>query len=236
VRAETRYQLKHDRFAEVTGETVHWAVEHRKTITILGLLAVIAVGAILGSWYYLQIQDQKASLEMAQALRTYDAAIVPAGTPPQPGFTTFTSVQERARTAQGQFRTIAQKYRRTRSGEIARYFAALTDVDLGNEAAAEKEFKEIYGSHNQDLAALAKLALANQYRNSGRDAEAIALYKQLIEHPTRSVGKAEVQFEMAALYKSKQPAEAKKIYEQIRKDTPAGPAAEMASAQLQDMK
>jgi hypothetical protein len=58
----------------------------------------------------------------------------------------------------------------------------------------------------------------------------------LIEHPTRSVGKAEVQFEMAALYKSKQPAEAKKIYEQIRKDNPAGPAAEMASAQLQDMK
>ena len=109
-------------------------------------------------------------------------------------------------------------------------------ISKQDKKAAEKEFKEIYGSHNQDLAALAKLALANQYRNSGRDAEAIALYKQLIEHPTRSVGKAEVQFEMAALYKSKQPAEAKKIYEQIRKDNPAGPAAEMASAQLQDMK
>jgi tetratricopeptide (TPR) repeat protein len=236
VRAGARHQLKHDRFAEVTGETVHWAVEHRKTITIIGAAVVVAIGAILGSWYYLQIQDQKASLEMAQALRTYDAIIVPAGSPAQPGFTTFSSVQDRARAAQAQFRTIAQKYRRTRTGEIARYFAALTDVDLGNGAAAEKEFKDIYVSHNQDLAALAKLALANQYRNSGRDAEAIALYKQLIEHPTRSVGKAEVQFELAALYKPKQPAEAKKIYEQIRKDNPTSPAAEMASARLQDMK
>ena len=236
MRAEARHRLKDDRFAIATQDTIHWTVEHRnKLMTAAGIVGVVLV-LVLGGWYCLQHQNQQASVAMGQALRTYQSPIVPAGSPSEPGMTTFPSSQERAKAAQTQFRTIAAKYSHTRNGEIARYFAALTDNDLGNTAAAEKELKELSSVHNADLASLAKFALASQYKSSGQDAKAIDLYKQLIAHPTSSVGKAEAQLELASLYAPKQPAEAKKIYEEISKNNPATAAAQIAQARMQDLK
>ena len=236
MRAEVRHQLKHDKFAEATAETVSWAVEHRKTLITAGVVGGVIVAVVLGGFYYLQTRDEAASLAMAQAFRSYDAPIVAPGTPAEPGVTTFSSMQDRAKAAQAQFRSIAAKYPHTRSGEIAHYFAALTDEDLGNTAAAERELKDLASGHNQDLAPLAKFALANLYRTSGRDKQAIELYKQLIDHPSRSVSKAEAQLELAATYAGKQPAEARKLYEQIRKDNPTSAAAEIASNRLSALK
>jgi predicted negative regulator of RcsB-dependent stress response len=236
VRAEARHQLKQDRFATTTMETISWALEHRKNFVVGGIAAALVLAIGLGGWTYLQNQEQLASADLGRALRTFDAQVVPPGTPPQPGVQTFSSVKDRAQAAQPEFRRIAAKYGLTRSGELARYFAALTDVDLGNTGAAEKELKEIAGAHNKDLAALAKLALASVYRNSGRDSDAIVLYKSLIEHPAMSVSKAQAQLELAAVYAVKQPQEAKKLYEQIAKDNPTNPAGQMASARLAELK
>jgi predicted negative regulator of RcsB-dependent stress response len=236
VRAQTRHQLKQDRFAETTMETVSWAVEHRKTLTLVGGIAAAIALIVIGAWYYFDQQDQKASMEMSHALRTYNAQIVPAGTPAQQGVITFTAPGDRARAAQKEFREIASKYSHTRSGEIARYFAASTDLELGNTAAAMKELKDIAGARNSDLAALAKLGLASAYHANGQDSEAIATYKDLISHPTQSVSKTTAELQLADLYSAKQPAEARKIYEQIRKDDPAGSAAQVAANKLQQLK
>src|SRR5690242_19736233 len=136
VRAEVRHQLKQDRFAVATAETVSWAVEHRKVLTSAGIIAAIVVAGVLAGYYYLQQQNQAASLGMGTAFRTYDAPIVPAGTPPQPGMSLmFNSVAERAKAAQPLFQSVVQKYPHTHNAEIARYFLALTDLDLGNTAA-----------------------------------------------------------------------------------------------------
>jgi predicted negative regulator of RcsB-dependent stress response len=236
VRAEVRHQLKQDRFAVATAETVSWAVEHRKALTTAGIVAGIVVAIVLAGYYYLQQQNQAASLAMTNAFRTYDASIVPAGTPPQPGLVTFTSAQERARAAQPLFQAVVQKYPHTRNGEIARYFLALTDMDLGNTAAAEKQLQDISKVHNADLASLAKVALAGEYRNTGRDSQAIELYKQLIDHPTTSVSKVQAQLGLAETYSAKQPDEARRIYQQIQKDNPSSAAAELASSRLSALK
>jgi predicted negative regulator of RcsB-dependent stress response len=228
--------LKQDRFTATTMETVSWAVEHRKPLVITGLVAAVAAAIILGGWYYLQSREQMASNELGHALRIYEAQIAPAGTPAQPGIITFTSAKDRARAAQTELRAVAAKYKHTHSGELARYFAALTDADLGNNSAAEQELKQVAGAHNQDLAALAKMALASIYRNANRDADAIALYKQLIEHPTTSVSKPRAQLELADLYSAKQPSEAKRLYEQIAKENPTSPAAQMANSHMADLK
>ncbi|HET7748523.1 MAG TPA: tetratricopeptide repeat protein [Terriglobales bacterium] len=237
MRAEVRHQLKQDRFAVATAETVSWAVEHRKLLTTVGIIAGVVVAVVLAGYYYLQQQNQAASLAMAAAFRTYDAPIVPAGTPPQPGMPVmFNSAAERAKAAQPLFQKVAQNYSRTRNGEIARYFLALTDLDVGNSAAAEKQLQDLSSGHNQDLASLAKFALANQYRNNGRDAQAIELYKQLAAHPTTSVSKAQAQLGLAEAYSAKQPDEARKVYQQIQKDNPTSPAAEMAATRLSALK
>ncbi len=236
MRAEVRHQLKQDRFAVATAETVSWAVEHRKLLTTLGIIAAVIVAGVLAGYYYLQQQNQAASLAMAKAFRTYDAAIVPAGTPPQPGMVLFNSAAERAKAAQPLFQTVVQNYPHTHNAEIARYFVALTDLDVGNSAAAEKQLQDISQAHNADLASLAKFALANQYRNTGRDAQAIDLYKQLVAHPTSSVSKAQAQLGLAEAYAGKQPDEARRLYQQIQKDDPTSPAAEIASTRLSALK
>lgn len=241
MRAETRHQLKQDRFSKVAYETaektVHWTTEHKSTLTIAGIILIVVVAAALGSWYYYQQQDRKASVEFTQAVRTLQTPLRPAGAPEQPGFPSFTSAKERAEAAHKQFEDIAKNYPHTHASQFAQYFLGLTEQDMGNNAAAEKDLKAVADASNQDLAALAKFALASLYRGTNRSKEAIDLYKQLADKPTRTVGKATAQLEMAASYEAmQQPHEAKIVYEQVQKENPNSDAAQIASARMQQLK
>jgi len=242
VRAETRHRLKEDKFSRATigaaEATVHWSEEHQSKLIIGALILAVVLAAVFGGWYYLNRQDQKASLLLNQAVRTMDTQLRPAGTPPEPNNPSFASAKERTTEAHKQFQAIADQYPHTRTGEFARYFLGLTSSQLGDNTAAERDLKEVVSSHNEDLAALAKLALAAVYRDSNRTKDAIDIYNQLIAKPTRSVGKATAQIELAETYSStQQPGEAKRVYEQIQKENPASEvAAQMASQRLQQLK
>ena len=199
------------------------------------MVAVIAAAA-LGSWYYEQNQDAAASADLGKALNTYNTPLRPPAMPADPQFQTFTSTEERAKAAQPQFRAIVDKYRHTNSAQIAQYFLGLTDMDLGDNAGAERELKDVSGSRNHDISSLAKLALASLYHATNRDSQAIETYKDLIAHPTRTVSKARAQLELATLYQAKDPQEARKILEQVSKDNPGSPAAQIANMQMGSLK
>jgi tetratricopeptide (TPR) repeat protein len=241
VRAETRHQLKQDKFSRATigaaEATVHWTVEHKSKLIIGSIVVAVLLGAGLGSWYYLNQQDQKASALLSQAVRTMDTPLRPEGAPAEPESPSFASAKERATEAQKQLRTIVDKYPHTRTSEFARYFLGITSSRLGDNAAAERDLKEVASSRNDDLSALAKLALASVYRNTNRSKDAIGIYNQLIAKPTRSVGKATAQMELAAAYQaSGQLVEAKRVYEQIQKENPATEVAQLATQKLQALK
>jgi predicted negative regulator of RcsB-dependent stress response len=241
VRAETRHQLKQDRFSratiDVAEKTVHWSVEHQKKLIVAIVVVLVMAGLGLGSWYYLNQQDQKASLELSQAVRTLDTPVRPANMPPQPDSPSFASSRERATAAHKQFQEIVNKYPHTHASDFAHYFLGLTAADMGDNASAEREFQAVASYRNADLSALAKFALASVYRNTHRDKQAIDLYKQIIAKPTATVGKVMGQMELAATYQAaNMPSEAKRIYEQIQKENPASEAAQMASAKLQALK
>ncbi len=179
----------------------------------------------------------KASVELNQAVRTLDTPLRPPGFPAEADSPTFTSSKDRAAQAHKQFQTIADKYPHTRSGEIARYFVGLTSEQMGDDVAAERELKTVASAHNEDLSGLAKFALASVYRNRNRNQDAIDLYQQLIAKPSHTVGKVTAQLELAATYQSAQRlSDAKHLYEQIQKENPAGEAAQLAAAKLQELK
>ena len=202
MRAETRHQLKQDRFSKVTLEAAenaaHWSVEHQSKL-IVATIAVVVIAAIaFGGWYYVNSQDEKASGDLATAVRK-------------------------------QFQDIVDKYPRTHTADMARYFVGLTAQQLNDNAAAERNLQEAAGSSNGDLAALGKFALASVYRAENKDQQAIDLYKQLIAKPTLVVSKATAQLELATLYESeKKPDEAKKIYDEVVKENPQTEAASVA--------
>ena len=241
MRAETRHQLKEDRFSRVTlgaaEKTAHWSVEHRNTLAIaVVVVALIAAGAV-GGWYYLSAQDEKASFDMSQALRTLQAQLRPAGTPAQPDIPSFTSATERAAAARSQFQAVVDKYPHTRTADMARYFLGVTSVSAGDNATAEKQFKEVASNGNKELSSVAKLALASVYGNTNRPKDAEAIYKELTNKPTASVSKVTAELQLAELYQNNnQPLDAKRLYEQIKKDTPTTEAGQLATQKLAELK
>jgi tetratricopeptide (TPR) repeat protein len=241
VRAETRRQLKTDSFSRVTigaaEKTAHWSVEHRNTLTVAVVVAVIVIAAGVGGWYYLSAQDEKASLDLSQAVRTLETQLRPAGTPAQPDFPTFTSAKERAEAAAKQLQAIVDKYPHTHTADIARYFLGVTAATEGDNAAAESRFKAVISSGSKDLASEAKFALAALYGNTNRTKDAVALYQQLINQPTSLVSKATAELELANLYQtSNQPVDAKRLYEQIKKENPGPEAVQIATQKLAELK
>jgi tetratricopeptide (TPR) repeat protein len=241
VRAETRHQLKQDAFSRVTIDaaerTAHWSVEHRSTLTIAAVVVAVVLTAVIGGWYYLGAQDEKASLDLSKAVRTMDTQLRPAGSPEQPDFPTFTSAKERAQAAQKQFQAIVDQYPHTRTADMAHYFLGVTAANLSDNAAAERNFKDVISAGNREVAAVAKSALASLYGQSNRVKEAVTLYQELIAKPTASVSKVTAQLSLAELYhSSNQPLEAKRIYEQIKKENPGGEAGQLATQKLAELK
>jgi tetratricopeptide (TPR) repeat protein len=241
VRAETRHQLKSDRFTRATIEaaeaTAHWTVEHKSKIVVSVVVAAVLLLAVFGTWYYLGQQDGKAQVELGQAVRTLETQIRPAGTPETPNFPSFASAEERAAAAKKELQAIVDQYPHTRTADVARYMLGTTAIEVGDNATAEKQLKDVASNGNRDIASLAKLALASLYGNTSRTKDALDLYKQLIDKPSDTVSKVTAQLQLAGLYESsQQPGEAKKIYEQIVKENPKTEAEQMAQGKLQALK
>jgi TolA-binding protein len=157
--------------------------------------------------------------------------------PAQPDSPSFASSSERAAEARKQFQAVVDKYPHTHAADFSHYFLGTTAASVGDNATAERELKTVAAYHNEDLASLAKLALASVYRNSNRTKDAVDLYKQLIDKPARTVSKASAEIALAETYQAAgMTADAKKLYEQIQKESPTGPAAQLAAAKLQELK
>ncbi|HUC28027.1 MAG TPA: tetratricopeptide repeat protein [Candidatus Acidoferrum sp.] len=241
MRAETRHQLKQDAFSRVTIEaaekTADWTVAHRSTLIISIIAAAVVVAAVAGGWFYLSAQDEKASLELSQAVRTLNTLLRPANSPAQPDIPSFASAKERSEAAKKQFQAIVDKYPHTRTADMAKYFLGVTASELSDDGTAERDFKDVASSGSRDLSAAAKFALASLYGRTNRTKEAVALYQELSNKPTASVSKVTAQLQLAELYQnSNQPLDAKRTYETIKKENPTGEANQIATQKLAELK
>ena len=137
MRSTERHQLKQDKFATTTAETYSWALEHQKQVIMVTVAAVAALAIVLGGYLYVQRQGQQAAFQLNQAMRTYTAPIRPANMPAQPGEESFTSVAERANASRPKFQAAADSYPHTDAGKIGLYMVGITQVEAGNDSAAE---------------------------------------------------------------------------------------------------
>jgi len=230
----TRRQLKEDKFAETAQGAAQWATGHRRLVVwALGLI-VVAVLATTGIVTWRNRQIDQANEELVTAMRTWNAPLRPAGTPPPAGedIPSFTSAAERAKAAEKQFTEIANKHSLVAPGKIARYMSGIALMQAGDTAAAEQQIKKTADSGDRDLAALAKMTLASIYRNSNRQGDAAKIYKDLADHPTPTVSKATAQLGLAEMYETTDPQQATAIYQQLQKDDPQSMAARVAAQKL----
>ena len=234
---QTKAALKQDKFVSTTTHGLEWASEHRNSVIttsalVLGAILVLVLGVVVYNK-----RAEAASVAFGAAMQTYQTPIAQPGEAVPPGVKTYPSDVERAKAANGLFVDVANKYNLTPDGRVARYFAGLTYLEAGQNQSAEDALKKVAGSWNSDLASLAKLALAQLYRQTGRDPLAIDLYNQLSAKPTTTVPSGLAQLQLAALYESEGKTElAKAVYAKLKdqdKDKPTkSPAAAIATEKL----
>jgi tetratricopeptide (TPR) repeat protein len=230
---QTKKALKHDQFVDTTTHGLEWVKENRRSVIltssiVLAALLIIVIGALV-----FNSRSEAASVAFGQAMQAYQTPIAEPGQPVPPGIKTYPSVNDRAKAANDLFAGVADKYGMTPDGKNARYFVGLTYMEQGKNDQAETTFKQVAGGFDGDLAALAKLSLAQLYRQTNRDPQAIDLYNELTAKPTSTVPSGLAQLQLAELYESEnKPDLAKKIYAQLKDKDPKGPAGALAAQKL----
>jgi TolA-binding protein len=231
----SRKELKKD---EIRAGLVHGAesvVSHQRQLWTIAGVALVVVLAIVGWRFYTQRQTVKAAAELDSAMKIYQAQVRDANTPPEPpvpGEVTYQDSATKYIDAEKQFADISARYPHTRPGIEARYYDALCNVQLNKNDQAERELKVLASGSDQDFAGLANYQLALLYDKTGRGPQAAALYQQLVDKPSLLVPKALVLLSLADHYSKSDPAQATKLYNQIKQEYPDTQAATQADQHL----
>lgn len=178
---------------------------------------------------YAQRQSVKASAAFDDAMKVFQA---PVGPPPAPGELAYADATKKFTDAQQKFSDVASKYPRTRSGELARYYQALSFEKLDKNNQAKQALQGLTSSNDAEVAGLAQFELAGLDDRIGQGDDAVKLYQQLIAKPTVLLPKPVVMLALAGHYREKNLPEAAKLYSQIKSEYPDTPVAEQADQAL----
>lgn len=229
----TRKELKKDEFRETLVHGAEAALTHKRALWIIGIIAVVVIGAVVGWRFYGERQAVKASVALEAAMDVFNARIRAIGEPEQPGEITYVEEKNKYEDAAKKFIEIAQQYGRTRPGQIARYYVGLSYVRLARYDEAEKWLHETERTGNEELVSLARFQLAMADFQTGKNEDAVKLLEDLLARPSVMVPKPAVLLALAEHYTRSNAAEARRLYEQVRTEYPQTSAAGEAEQRLQ---
>jgi tetratricopeptide (TPR) repeat protein len=209
---------------------------HRTNAIKFTVTAVIVVALIVTGALVYNSRSNNAEIAFGQAMDVYTTPLRQPGQPVAPGETSYATSAERAKAVNPRFVDIANRYSWFKIGANAQYFAGLTYLDMGQTAPAEAALQKAASSRDKALAALAKMALAGLYRQTGRDGQAVDLYQQIIKDPTLTVPAFAAKLQLAQLYEATNPAQAKKLYAEIKDQDKTTAAGQIAAQKLSGAK
>ncbi len=209
----TRKELKTDKFALEVEQTVDFFEQHRQEMVRYGGIALAVLLLIIGYSFYSRHQHTKREAALYHAIQVEEA---PVG-PPTPGVNfNFPTQEAKDQVALKEFSDVHSAWPGSAEGQIAEYYLGSIYADQGKLAEAEKSFKEVSDRGDDQYSGLAKLSLAQIYFSDGRDNQGEAVLQSLINHPSVFVSKEQAQISLARYLLKKNPAEARKLLDQLR--------------------
>ena len=238
----SRKELKKDQFVTEFSRTYQFLQQHRTALLWLIIAVVLVMVLGLGGYLYVQNRKSRVNEELAHAIRVFYAPTTSENQPTEPDMK-FSDEEARYRQAEKEFAAIAQKYAwlaQLRFGgqpRLARYYLGLTKQHLGQTEEAMRELRTLAEQEqDQQLAPLARFALAGIYAQNGKPDKAEKLYRELADRPGELVSREMALLTLAEHLSEQKPDEAEKIYQQIQKETPDGAAADAAYERLSELR
>jgi predicted negative regulator of RcsB-dependent stress response len=229
----SRKELKKDEVRETLAHGAEALLSHKQGTTYVLVVAIILAVAFLGWRTYSTRQTGKAAAAFNSAMHIFEA---PTGSqpavPPVPGVPAFSSDAAKYAAAAQKFEDVAKNYSRTGPGQLAEYYAGLSVEQLGKNDEAKRYLESAAKSHDADYASLAQFELAKLDDKTGQADQAAKLYEQLMAKPTILVPKPVAMLALAQHYRAKNPAEAARLYNQIKSQYPDTAIADQAGQEL----
>ena len=164
-----------------------FSVAHRDELRIGAGVAVVLLAAVGALGYFQGQRAKEADRAFRDALTTFEAPVtseIAAGAD-RPAGPVFATSEEKYKTAAAAFEGVDRRFGSSKTGLRAKYYAALSRVQLGQYAEAEKALKEIQALGGGLEPELARLALADLYRRSGQVDKAVEAYRGHGHEPDR---------------------------------------------------
>ena len=226
----SRKSLKKDEIRDELAGSVGYLVEHRNQVIIAAALA-IAIGA--GLAFYLghrRTQRAEARKALQDAIELFHGQVT---TEPRIGMISFTTTIERRTRTTEAFENVKQQLPGTPEVDAAEYYLALLDVEQEKYQEAQQKLETAIQCDDAEIAAVARLALAEVYGRLEKDSEAREQYQYLVDHPTRMVPKERAQLALARFLIPHEPQRSKEILnELVQKPGALGAAATAAQREL----
>jgi len=205
MKKELKQQIKQDELRTGFEHAAGWVSTHRDearvTVIALAVLGLAAVG--FGSYR----SHRQASAEKAfdEALTIFHAPVTGEPDAAQTGGTVYATAAEKNQKAAAAFADVANRYGSSATGRRARYYAALANLELGKTAEAEAALQELASGGDDPLVrGLARLALADIQRSSGRWDLAIEGYRKIVDDNGSAVPRDHALMRLASTFEEAQ--------------------------------
>jgi tetratricopeptide (TPR) repeat protein len=215
---------------------------------LTGVLLAVLLGAVVigGIIVWQQEDDARAEQMLADAMVTFNAAVIPASnTPAQPGEVpaaatlgatgSYATEAAKLNAALPKLKATADTYPDTDAGITARYHYASSLAALGKHAEAIQAFDEVASRAGSTsvYGRMAQLGKADTQSRAGQLNEAIATWKTLASSTDENLPKDAILMELGKAYQaSGNQDEARKAFTQIVDEHPTSPYSAEARAAL----
>jgi tetratricopeptide (TPR) repeat protein len=236
VKKEVRDEMKQDELTTGLEHGLAWAVRNRDTLRIGVLVFVVLAGAVLALAHFRDQRLREADNALREALTTFEAPVAAELAPgsERPAGQVFATAEEKYKTAAAAFEGVERRHASSLAGLRAKYFAALSRIELGQYTEAEKSLKEIQARGAGLEPDLARLALASLYRRSGQVDKAVEAYRAFATNPSVSLPRDNALMSAAqTLEDARRFPEALATYRQLTEEFPASVFASAARARAE---
>ena len=215
-----RHHLKQDELVAGIGQATHWFEAHRQNV-VNALLVALGAGLLLGGIYiYRTNKANEGRALLAEGMKQFQGEVGTEGEP-TPGVPRFATAEEKYRTALASLEKVASDFGSYQAGRQARFYAGLCQAELDDYEGASKTLQEIRSGKRDLLYYVASKALASVATDRGKHAEAVAIYRPLVEDAQNPLPKDYLLFELAkAEERAGNLAEARQIYDRVLAEHP----------------